>query len=182
MGTRHLTMVVSDQKVRVAQYGQWDGYPKGQGTVILDFLRKANLKRFRKRVEAVREITPEEDKMVEALGSDKWPEKYPYLSRDIGAKILPYIYQHELPTGLSINPEFAADSVFCEWAYVIDLDTQKFEVYKGFNKTPLTASDRFYHLRTLCRKECPGYYPVKMIKEFSLSELPTKTAFLKHFQ
>jgi hypothetical protein len=39
MGTRHLTMVVSNNETKVAQYGQWDGYPEGQGVTILTFLR-----------------------------------------------------------------------------------------------------------------------------------------------
>lgn len=28
MGTRHLTAVVIDGDYKVAQYGQWDGYPE----------------------------------------------------------------------------------------------------------------------------------------------------------
>ena len=31
MGTRNLTMVIQDQQTRIAQYGQWDGFPDGQG-------------------------------------------------------------------------------------------------------------------------------------------------------
>jgi len=38
MGTRNLTMVISDGKTKIAQYGQWDGYPSGQGADILAFL------------------------------------------------------------------------------------------------------------------------------------------------
>ena len=31
MGTRHMIGVVKDGIPRIAQYGQWDGYPSGQG-------------------------------------------------------------------------------------------------------------------------------------------------------
>ena len=39
MGTRHLICVVKDNEYKLAQYGQWDGYPEGQGVNILRFLR-----------------------------------------------------------------------------------------------------------------------------------------------
>ncbi len=39
MGTRNLTCVYLDGKCKVAQYGQWDGYPEGQGVTCLNFLR-----------------------------------------------------------------------------------------------------------------------------------------------
>lgn len=38
MGTRHLISVVLDGEYKIAQYGQWDGYPSGQGQAIVDFL------------------------------------------------------------------------------------------------------------------------------------------------
>ena len=34
---------------------------------------------------------------------------------------------------------FLADSLFCEWAYIINLDAGTLEIYKGFNKNPLAA-------------------------------------------
>lgn len=34
------------------------------------------------------------------------------------------------------SQEFLADSLFCEWAYIMNLDDQQFEVYRGFNKNP----------------------------------------------
>ena len=42
MGTRNLTVVVKDEQVRVAQYGQWDGYPEVTGRGILKILREIN--------------------------------------------------------------------------------------------------------------------------------------------
>lgn len=37
MGTRNLTCVVLDGKYVVSSYGQWDGYPSGQGKQFLIF-------------------------------------------------------------------------------------------------------------------------------------------------
>ena len=40
MGTRNLTLVKDKEgKTKVAQYGQWDGYPEGQGSTILNFIK-----------------------------------------------------------------------------------------------------------------------------------------------
>ena len=46
METRHLTLVYKNGAFKVAQYGQWDGYPSGQGLTALKFLRSADLSRF----------------------------------------------------------------------------------------------------------------------------------------
>jgi hypothetical protein len=40
MGTRNLVAVYLDGIHRIAQYGQWDGYPSGQGKTVLSFLRE----------------------------------------------------------------------------------------------------------------------------------------------
>ncbi|MHC5949058.1 hypothetical protein ACVXZ3_04645 [Providencia hangzhouensis] len=45
MGTRHLICVAKDGDYKVAQYGQWDGYPSGQGLTLLTFLRDKLKKR-----------------------------------------------------------------------------------------------------------------------------------------
>ena len=38
MGTQNLTSVWFEGKYRIAQYGQFDGYPSGQGLTVLHFL------------------------------------------------------------------------------------------------------------------------------------------------
>lgn len=67
---------------------------------------------------------------------------------------------------------FMGASLFCEWAYVIDLDTKKFEIYKGFQKEK--HDGRYGHL-TADR----GYFGVKLVKSYSLSRLPAEEGFLK---
>jgi len=50
MGTRHLTIVKHEDEIKVAQYGQWDGYPDGAGMIILNFLKTADLDQFKERL------------------------------------------------------------------------------------------------------------------------------------
>lgn len=67
MGTRHLTLVQHNNEMKVAQYGQWDGYPKGQGKTVLEFLHKANMDKFKKQLAKVRFTTNvEKDKKITA--------------------------------------------------------------------------------------------------------------------
>ena len=42
--------------------------------------------------------------------------------------------------------EFAKDSLYCEWAYIIDFDKNAFEVYKGLNTMGIRPEDRFFSL------------------------------------
>lgn len=186
MGTRHLIAVQIDNEYKVAQYGQWDGYPSGQGIRILKFLQMVDLNDFAKAVRACNAISEDYlDRLWESFGAvngmisfenaDRFSKAYPHLSRDTGSKILGLIMQARDEGLLLRNSiEFAADSLFCEWAYVIDLDQNTFEVYEGFNKTPLAPDERFSYL-TLHGNE---YHPVKHVVTYKLNELPTQAEFL----
>lgn len=194
MGTRNLTMVIHGGEVKVAQYGQWDGYPSGQGATALSFLRDADMDRFIDRLGKVRWVTEDEVKQgyIDA-GADpdaqwvtmdiaeRFNKLFPFLSRDHGAGILSQILNStgdEIP--LRDSRDFAADSLFCEYAYVIDLDKRTFEVYEGFNKEPVPEGERFASL-PLREKKCHDstqYYPIKHRITFSLDSLPTEEEFL----
>ena len=147
MGTRNLTMVIDKEgTTRVAQYCQYDGYPGGQGEIALVAISEMNLDVFNKKLQNCSFLTEEEAKVLDD-NYEKSMEEMPWLDRDWGAKILNGIYKGELIKThyrdpdilLKVNieklidsSEFAADSLFCEWAYVIDLQKVTFEVYKGF--------------------------------------------------
>ena len=192
MGTRNLTAVFLDGEYKIAQYGQWDGYPDGAGLTCLHFLRdECNMQEFKEKVSNVtfiseedrtallREFGMRDDGTISWKDYDRFKASYPELHRDVGSDILEYIYNR--PTGVRLGNEidFAADGLFCEWAWVVDLDAGTFEAYEGFNSEPLKPEDRFYFLRD---KESGKYHGVKMVAKWDLNDLPSDEEFLSSFK
>lgn len=196
MGTRHLIAVQQDGEYKVAQYGQWDGYPEGQGLNILYLLK---LEGF---IDALR-ATLSRVRFVEPEGRDKdfwdsynaaapeWSNEpdnrtdeqkrwfYTYIHRNLGAEILTNIVNSD-DTEILLNNqiEFSGDSLFCEYGYVIDLDANTFEVYRGFNKEPLAHDARFKDFKTPENRVDKEYFPINLIVCYTLDALPTEEEFL----
>lgn len=165
MGTRNLTTVKIGGQTKIAQYGQWDGYPSGQGKTCLEFLQTADLDKFKNQLNKVKFTDEEYDKEVEAflksIGSENgwvtseqsklFNEKYPFFTRDHGAGILELVCNTDIEDiRLHDSSDFIEDGVFCEWAYTIDFDKNTFEVYQGGNN---------------------------LVKTYDLNDLPTLEAF-----
>lgn len=136
MGTRNLTIVHSNGEYKVAQYGQWDGYPEGLGVQLLKYLKGININELRNAVNDCTYLSKEDfdeiNKNIDEVRKDNprfsWQKFYPELSRDTGGDILELI-MFKNKTKLKNSLNFAADSLFCEWAYVIDLDKNTYEVW-----------------------------------------------------
>ena len=196
MGTRNLTMVIQNEKTKIAQYGQWDGYPEGNGVRILDFVRsKLRMQKLREKLKNVKFSTKKDEKKVDdflnSIGctdgwmnmdqAKKYHEAFPYLSRDIGAGILELVSESTDKEIILVNStDFAGDSLFCEWAYVIDLDNNQLEVYSGFNKSPLGPEERFAHMKR--SKDSSEYGAIRFLKKYDLNALPTKKKFISELK
>ena len=169
MGTRHLIAVQLDGEYKVAQYGQWNGYPSCTGVDVLEFLRGVDIAAFKGKVSKCKFATY--DQLAELEKTD-WKNDYPQLSRDTGSDVLKLIMEEPDGILLANNIGFAKDSLFCEWAYVIDLDTGLLEVFKGFNTQPVAEDARF--------NGAPDgeYYPVRLECVFDIKNLPPKDDFL----
>ena len=181
MGTRSLIAVQLDGEYKIAQYSQWDGYPEGQGMKCLNFLREEMVEqKFRDRLRKLRMVhTKEELNALQSIYSDV--KVIPEFDRDTGADILKIVQDGKTVTGCVVNNiGFAADTVGCEYVWVIDLDQRMFEVDFGFNRIPLNGGDRFYFLRDKVDRE--GCFPARIFAAWSLNDLPTKEEFLKTFR
>lgn len=180
MGIRHLTIVVAEGDYKVAQYGQWDGYPSGQGKTVLRFIHDNDMQAFKQKLANVQWITEEEhDAALRSVGAPdgmldmdqhaEYVKRYPELTRDTGADILDLIMKSEELIKLSNSIKFAADSLFCEWAWLINLDSNELEVYKGFNREPLPDGERFKGIDP--DAERGEYHEIKFVRTFTFDEL-----------
>ena len=177
MGTRNLTIVKKDGVVKIAQFCGWDGYPSGLGQSLVETINKIGVSVVKDIVDRAKPLEQSEISFMNTFnkvmpdGRIEWQVKWPWTSRDCnGANALNYLYETEEILSLCFSEDFAADSLFCEWCYVIDFDTNTFEVYQGFNKSPLNESDRFYYLQDKSRD---GYYPVKILVSYPLDDMPS---------
>ena len=135
MGTRNLT-VVKDKagNTKIAQYGQWDGYPSYSGIQALNFLRdEGNQALLLAKLDLVQFITDEEcDELYNASkSSTDWENKdfltaYPGLHRDTGIGILSIVANAVYPIKSIDNSEFRNDELFCEGVYEVDFSLGQF--------------------------------------------------------
>jgi hypothetical protein len=180
-----MTFVVSDKTIKVAQYGQWDGYPAGQGRTILEFLRNnPDLSQFEKNLDNVRLPTPaeirgwyveagmdpeDESGFITMDIADKFNEAHPSICRDMGGAVLQYINETTEPE-LALDLDFINDGLFCEWAYCVDLDEGYLEVYGGYDAEPLAEENRF------------GPDAIPLVAKYPLDALPTVEEFLAELE
>lgn len=192
MGTRHLIAVYSGGKYRVAQYGQWDGYPSGQGAAVLDFLTGADLDAFKAKAEACRWSTDEDREaayrkagvepdaqFLTMAQSNKLREVAPEMHRDTGAGILRLVMEAENGLALTDTIEFAGDGLFCEYAYCIDLDAGTLEIFEGFKSKSDPIEGRFADMPT---DDGSDYAPVSLVKTYPLNDLPDLSTFLAELE
>jgi hypothetical protein len=134
MGTRNLTVVKNKAgETKIAQYGQWDGYPSYSGIQALEFLRdKDNQIILQDRLTLVQFVGDEEvDTLYKQYESTDWENKdflteYPGLHRDTGVKILEAVANATETVKTIDNSGFRNDELFCEGVYEVDFSTNKF--------------------------------------------------------
>lgn len=173
MGTRGVFGFVHNG-IEKLTYNHWDSYPDGLGLDLLRWLRKADLDALPALIDALEPVPsgePTEEDLAKYAkyhdpGVDSGRSWYSLLRHTQGNPGL------ILESGLySDDSKFPLDSLFCEWAYVVDLDAGVFEVYRGFRKTPPTEGRWAGRTDTLDHRG--GYFPVQRIAAWKLTELPS---------
>ena len=130
MGTRHLTKVIDkDNVTRIAQYGQWDGYPEYTGKRILEFISEhLIIDKIEKSLSKAEFVSDEYVQQVydKMTRDSDFSIEYPSLTRDTGCDILRVLVYSNGPIPLVDSSEFENDSLFCEGVYTINYNSRTF--------------------------------------------------------
>ena len=138
MGTRGLTKVIDKNGItKVAQYGQWDHYPEGQGIKILSILTSDNyaVEELELSLDKCRFVSDEERQRVYDNYNKVYPDTQhlkkfsailPSFSRDTCGDILNVVRWSNAEVLLTDESEFEADDLFCEGVYEVNYQTNKF--------------------------------------------------------
>ena len=185
MGTRGAFGFFKDSKGKIT-YNHYDSYPEGLGVDILEEIKGFTIEEMKESFDNIKLILNSEEQPTEeeiknfmtysnptvgGQGANNTEIKtYYQLLRNLQGTLKPYLTNE---VNLMIDSEsFLEDSLFCEWAYIINLDKEVLEIWEGFQKTP---QENRYKL-----KDHDGeYFNCALIKEYPLNNLPTKKQFLK---
>ena len=163
MGTRHQQKVIDENGIlKVSQYGQWDGYPSGQGIEILKFLSvKSDVEKLKSKLKEVRFLDKDG---VDKEFFDSYNENAPEWSRDPDNRT-----EHQIKWFESLISRNIGSDIYKN---IIDYDSEVI----------LIESDGSW---------CEGFYTIDFQKnvfisefyderfEFSLDNLPTNKAYLE---
>lgn len=144
MGTRGLTVIIKDGKVKLSQYQQYDSYFSETGVEFIDFCNRVlnnprKTDKFESKIKRLQHVTKkymaECDKVLELLNTKKYKlginQLFPQFSRDTGVDILDiiynlrdYEYHDEQKYPIFVD---TCEKDFIEYANIINFDTQ--EIY-----------------------------------------------------
>lgn len=155
-------------------YNHSDSYPEWLGKEMVDFCRSTPIEQMNIIYDSIIMVSAREkptrsqikkcaayyDKTV----SDKTINDWYCLLRNTQGNLAPY--KNGLRYMLNYG-NFVRDSLFCEYAYIINLDTEKLEFWVGYQRKP-SPGNRYG------TEADDGYYPCAQVAEFDLCDLPAK--------
>ncbi len=164
-------------------YNHSDSYPSGLGATILKFVAETPIEKMTEVADRIilvsneKRPTPEQieacRKWLDKGVSERKPEDWYCLLR--GSQGDPKAYLEDGLRYMIDSESFLQDSLFCEWAYIINLDTKMLEVYKGYNKNP-DAPGRYARKRVKNEGKCWGValideVPIELIQKMKAGDI-----------
>lgn len=178
MGTRGALGFKINNEYKIS-YNHYDSYISGLGVNVVKQLinikKKNQLNELKEKVKNIKLVnesippTKEDQKKYSKFlnsnvgGRSSSVQWYQLLRETQGDFLLDAILKDNLEHMLD-SKNFLYDSLFCEYAYIINFDDNTFNVYIGFQKEPFNESE-------FGTQANENYYPVKLVYKEDLSKI-----------
>lgn len=155
-------------------YNHYDSYPSCLGNNVLNFIKNMSVSELNSIYDNITLVqgddTPNESQSVQLkkLGySTIYHGKELTWHEIIGSTAGDFSYlKDDFPFMIDSN-DFITKSLHCEWGYIVNLNDNTLEIYKGFQKE--SDANRY----KIKNPSSSGYYHCKLIKKLSFEELLT---------
>lgn len=149
-------------------YNHCDSYPDCLGHDVVQFCNETSIEEMNEIFDRIILVDEDSKPTVEQIEecmeyynggvSTRTPEDWYCLLREAQGNLS--VYKNGLKYMID-NGDFIKNSLFCEYAYIINLDTNYLEFWVGFQRKP-NAGNRYG------TEEDNGYYPCKMVVAYPL--------------
>ncbi len=161
MGTRGFVGFKKDGEIK-GWYNHYDSYPEHLGRLVVDKLSSMTPEKRIHFFENVLKIHPVDDK-------DSYYANH--------RKIMEHSWAHVESFDLQSGGDFYKDGLFCEYAYIYNLNTHELELYKGFGTVADNTERKDWFSESMGKRyyvNCMGAIPM-------VGEVDPEAATLKMF-
>lgn len=141
MSTRGICGFYKDG-ITKASYNHSDSYPSGLGKDVVGFINKHSIEEMNNIFTKITLVTENDKELDNAEGNLSVYAQIGYMLD---------------------SQDFLKDSLFCEWGYIINLDSNVLEVYKGFQNKKTNT-------RYQPEKDEGGYWGCALIASIELTD------------
>lgn len=183
MGTRGAFGFRIDGEDKVT-YNHFDSYPSGLGEKILKGIAGRSLESMRRtarQIVLVNDDTPPTQEQINA--SAKWTnlgvsaqkvEDWYCLLREAQGDIGAWLKGKKPLRIMYDGADFLVNSLFCEYAYIVNLDEGVVEFYRGFSHKPVRGRYGKLEWKPEHRKDKPTeYWGVRLVSKTKLEDIVT---------
>jgi len=164
-------------------YNHFDGYAEGLGSIVFTFAQSTSIKDLREVAERLQLVSEQDECPADlaakyalfsdlSVGNQSTKDWYCVLHQVQGHPQ----YWMEGVDHMIDSSCFLEDSLFCEFAYIIDLDEEVLEVYKGYNKNPKAPGNYAAFCDPSNEDKENPYYGVELVLNIPLGSLEDITA------
>jgi hypothetical protein len=169
MGTRGAYGFYKDGMDKIT-YNNFDSFPDDLGLDIIKYIKSKTIEEMNNDFNVITMVRGSDKPTTEQFlqcaeyyndtVSNKSPEDWYCVLREAQGDL-----NASAKVGFMIDSsKFLQNSLFCEWAYIINLDTNKLEVYEGFQEE---RTETRYQPENANNS---GYWGCKLVKELELDK------------